>query len=76
LNLIYIYIHEYIHINTARKYYNKLISKTKNKTKNTRRIIKKEIGDKNCQNDIKYLKIYDAVTNIHRKLATFLINIS
>jgi hypothetical protein len=38
---------------TANKmYYDKLISKSKNKTKTTWKIIKKEIGNNNCQNDI------------------------
>jgi len=37
---------------------------------------KKEIGDNNCQNDIKYLKIYNTITNIHSKLPTLLMFVS
>jgi hypothetical protein len=33
---------------------------------------KKGRRDNNCQNDIKYLKIYNTVTNIHSKFPTLL----
>jgi hypothetical protein len=50
-------------IKTAKKCYDKLISKSKNKTKTIWKIIKKEIGNNNCQNDIKPLKINNTKTN-------------
>jgi len=46
-----------------KKNYNKLISKSKNKTKTTWKTIKKEIGNNNCQNDIKPLKINNTTIN-------------
>jgi len=49
--------------NSKKKYYDKLISKSKNKTKMTMKTIKKEIGNNNCQNDIKPLKINNTTTN-------------
>ena len=51
-------------IKTANKmYYDKLTSKSKNKRKTTWKIIKKEIGNNNCQNDIKSLRINNTITN-------------
>ena len=45
-------------IKTAKKlYYHELISKAKNKTKTTWKIIKTEIGNKNCQNYVESLKL-------------------
>jgi len=44
-------------------YYDKLISKSKNKTKTTWKTTEKEIGNNNCQNDIKPLKINNTTTN-------------
>jgi len=41
-------------------YYDELISKSKNKTKTTWKFVKKK---KNCQNDIKSLKINKTITN-------------
>jgi len=38
-------------------YYHELISKAKNKTKTTWKIIKTEIGNKNCQNYVESLKL-------------------
>jgi len=43
-------------------YYDKIISKSKNKTKTTWKTIKKEIGN-NCKNDIKPLEINSTTTN-------------
>jgi len=51
--------------NKKKKYYDKLISKSKNKTKTTRKTIKKEIGNNNCQNDIKPLKINNCIVFIY-----------
>jgi len=45
-----------------KKYYDELISTSKNVTKTTWRIIRKEIGNNNCQNDIKPLKTNNSIT--------------
>ena len=56
-------------IKTANKmYYDKLTSKSKNKRKTTWKIIKKEIGNNNCQNDTKSLKINNTITNNSREI--------
>jgi hypothetical protein len=57
------------------RYYDQMISKPKNKTKNMENY-KKGIGDKNCQNDIHYLKINNTITNINREFPTLLMVIS
>jgi hypothetical protein len=49
-------------------YYDELIFKSKNKTKTTRKIIKKEIGSI-CHNDIKSLKINNTISNNPQKIA-------
>jgi len=49
-------------IKGAKKYYDQLIFKSKNKTKTTWKIIKKETGN-NCQIRIKYLKINNTISN-------------
>jgi hypothetical protein len=51
-----------------KNYYDELISKSKNTTKTTWTIIKKEIGN-NCQNDIKYLKINNTILNNPQEIA-------
>ena len=50
-------------------YYDKLISKSNNKTKTTWKIIKKETGKNNCQNYIKSLNINDTKTNVPHEIA-------
>jgi hypothetical protein len=50
-------------------YYDELISKSKNKTKTTWKIIKKEIGINNCQDDIKSLKINNSIMNTPQEIA-------
>ena len=47
-------------------YYDELISKSKNKTKTTWKFVKKK---KNCQNDIKSLKINKTITNNPQEIA-------
>ena len=57
-------------IKTAQQmYYDKLISKSNNKTKTTWKIIKKETGKNNCQNYIKSLNINDTKTNVPHEIA-------
>jgi hypothetical protein len=51
-----------------KKYYDELIFKSKNKTKTTWKIIKKEIGN-NCHNDIKSLKINNTISNNPQEIA-------
>ena len=58
--------------NSKNMYYSKLISKSKNKTKTTWKTIKKEIGNNNCQNDIRPLKINNTTTNNPQKMPTLL----
>ena len=57
-------------IKTAKQkmYYDELIFKSKNKTKTTWKIIKKEIGN-NCQNGIKSLKINNTILNNPQEIA-------
>jgi len=65
-------------IKTAKQkmYYDELIFKSKNKTKTTWKIIKKEIGN-NCQNGIKSLKINNTILNNPQEIAnTFYDNLS
>jgi len=52
-------------------YYDKLISKSKNKTKTTWKTIKKEIGNNNCQNNFKPLKINNTTNNPQETANTF-----
>jgi len=52
-------------INTAKKYYDELIFKSKNKTK-TWKIIKK---GNNCHNDIKSLRINNTISNNPQEIA-------
>ena len=49
-------------------YYGELLSKSKNKTKTTCKIINKGIGN-NCQNNIKSLKINNTITNTPQEIA-------
>ena len=48
-------------------YYDEVIYKSKNKTKTTWKIIKKEIGN-NHQNGIRFLKINNTITNNPQKI--------
>ena len=58
-----------LHKNSQKKkYYDELIFKSKNKTKTTWKIIKKEIGN-NCQNSIKTLKINKTISNNPQEIA-------
>ena len=45
------------------------MSKYENETKTTWKIIKEEIGNNNCQNYIKFLKISNTVTNNPQEIA-------
>jgi len=51
-----------------KKSYDELIFKSKNKTKITWKIIKKEIGN-NCQSGIKSLKINNTISNNPQEIA-------
>ena len=50
-------------IKQQKKYYDELIFESKSKTKTAWKIIKKEIRNNNCQNNIKSLKINNTTTN-------------
>jgi hypothetical protein len=52
-----------------KNYYDELLSKYKNKTKTTRKIIKKWIWNNNCQNEIKYLNINNTITKNPQEIA-------
>ena len=54
--------------NKKKKYYDDLIFKSKNKTKTTWKIIKKETGN-NCQNRTKSLKINNTILNNPQEIA-------
>ena len=55
--------------NSKKINYDKLISKSKNKTKTTWKTIKKEVGNNNCHNDIKFLKINNSIMNNPQEIA-------
>jgi len=50
-------------------YYEEFISKSKNKTKTIWEIIKKGIGNNNCHNVIKLLKINNIIPNDPQEIA-------
>ena len=65
--------------NSKKKYCDESV-KSKNKTKTTWKIMKKEIGNNNCQNDIKSIKINSTIMNNPLEIANtfndFFLNIT